>query len=135
MQRLAEDVATYLQTLGIGTVGTNIFAGNMPSSPVRCIGVYANGGSGALDNAPCLLPTIQLLVRDEYANRISVANLTDYVFSLLDGKWNILNRFQGRLTALAPPGANYRDDAGNWMFPLNFQGMFVQTTFSSPSTL
>jgi hypothetical protein len=130
-----EDIATYLQTLGVGTIGTNIFIGNLPSSPSRCIGVYSDGGPMDSINAPNLRPNLQILIRGEQGSLENLSNLVNYVFNLLDNKWNICNRFKGRITAKSLPGLNYRDDAGNWVFPLNFQGLFSQTETSSITIL
>ena len=135
MRRILEDVGTYLETWGIGSVGGNIFIGNLPQSPTKCMGIFSNVGLMSPNNAPYFLPHVQILIRDEYANHITLSRLNDYVFSLLDDKWEVFTRFKGRMTALAPPGANYKDEAGNWVFSLNFQAMVVETTISSPSTL
>ena len=39
-----KDIAEYLEDLGHGTVGTDIFVGWMPDSPDNCIVVTATGG-------------------------------------------------------------------------------------------
>jgi hypothetical protein len=41
---LADDIAAYLQTAGIGTVGTDIFVGHLPDAPSNCLAVIQNGG-------------------------------------------------------------------------------------------
>lgn len=45
MLMLLDDVAAYLQTQGIGTIGTDIFKGAMPDQPDNCICLYEYAGS------------------------------------------------------------------------------------------
>ena len=42
---LVKDIADYLDTNSFGTVGTDIFLSNLPSSPDSCIAVYQNEDS------------------------------------------------------------------------------------------
>jgi len=135
MQRILEDVGTYLNTWGIGTVGTNMFIANMPPSPTKCLSIFSNGGLMSPQNAPYYNPQFQILIRDTAYNVIALGRLADYVFSLLDNKWEVFTRFKGRITALSPPGVNYKDETGNWVYSLNFQAIVTQTDISSPYTL
>jgi len=41
---LLDDIALYLETQGVGTCGTDIFAGTMPSQPNNCIVLYEYAG-------------------------------------------------------------------------------------------
>lgn len=134
MRRLVEDVGSYLQSTGIGTVGKNIFVGTMPDTPTNCLAIYSTGGPMPENNAPMLLPSFQILIRKEKGNLAVAAQLADYVFSLLDGKWSVSNRIKGRVQSSSLPGANYRDASGNWVFSLNFQMTAPQTTICSPSS-
>lgn len=59
------DIATYLQTQGIGTIGTNIFIGELPPKPDTCCSVFTYGA-----NPPSLVwngefPDVQVRVRGE----------------------------------------------------------------------
>jgi hypothetical protein len=135
MRRLLEDVATYLQTLGIGTIGTKIFVGNMPSSPAKVIGIYSTGGESGSGSSPLYRPSIQVINRDSAGNFGNASNMSDYLFQILEGKWNILSRFPGRIVATTLPGINWRDDAGNWNFSNNFQIHTTVTSISTPATL
>lgn len=42
---LLDDIATYLQQQGAGTVGTDIFKGFLPDQPDNCIGLFEYAGS------------------------------------------------------------------------------------------
>lgn len=41
---LLDDIATYLQTNGVGTVGTDIFLGQLPASPDNCVALFEYAG-------------------------------------------------------------------------------------------
>ncbi len=136
MRRLIEDIGTYLQTVGkIGTVGSNIFLGTMPDTPTNCLAIYDTGGPMPERNTPMFLPSFQILIRKERGDLANAAKLADYVFSLLDNKWEVSNRLKGRIQASSLPGMNYRDTSGNWVFSLNFQAHFAATNICSPNTL
>lgn len=59
-----EQVATYLQAQGIGTIATDIFIGNMPDTPNNCIAVINTGGLAPSMYIPDKRPTFQVLVRN-----------------------------------------------------------------------
>ena len=135
MQRILEDVATYLNTWGISTLGYNMFICNMPVSPIKCLSIFSSGGLMAPTNAPYYNPQFQILIRDTAYNTLSLGKLSDYIFTLLNDKWNILPRFKGRVMAMRPPGVNYKDETGNWVYSLEFQAIVAKTDISSPYTL
>lgn len=41
---LLDELASYMQTNGIGTLGTDLFAGQLPESPDACVALYEYGG-------------------------------------------------------------------------------------------
>jgi hypothetical protein len=52
---LADDIAAYMATRSLGTVGTDIFVGEMPDSPNNCVALYQYQGEppelvGGLEN-------------------------------------------------------------------------------------
>jgi hypothetical protein len=52
---LADDIAAYMATRSLGTVGTDIFIGEMPDSPNNCVALYQYQGEspelvGGLEN-------------------------------------------------------------------------------------
>lgn len=64
MARLVENLATYLQTQGIGTKATDIFVGMMPDIPDNCIMIDQTGGVAPDRYLPVSQPTIQISVRN-----------------------------------------------------------------------
>ena len=59
-----EQVATYLQAQGIGTIASTIFIGNMPDTPDNCIAVINTGGVAPSHYIPDHRPTFQILIRN-----------------------------------------------------------------------
>lgn len=59
-----EQVATYLQAQGIGTIASDIFIGNMPDLPNNCIAVINTGGIAPSIDIPDKRPTFQVLIRN-----------------------------------------------------------------------
>lgn len=63
---ITTDIAAYLQTVGIGTVGTDIFKGYMPDAPNDCIVLYQRGGRSpeVVQTSPKLeYPELHIIVR------------------------------------------------------------------------
>lgn len=62
---MLDEIAAYLATQSVGTVGTNIFIGIIPDSPDNCVALFEYGGS-----APDLVgtyverPNLQVRVRN-----------------------------------------------------------------------
>jgi len=76
---MADDVANYLETLTIGTVGTDIFVGHMPDAPADCIAVIQSGGESPEMAGPISgqieRPRLIVRVRNaSYASGASKAN-------------------------------------------------------------
>ena len=135
MRRLLEDIAIYLNTIGIGTPGQTVFIGNMPNTPVNALGIYSSGGEVSVAGSPVYRPGFQLLLRRSSGDFANASNLADYLFQVLDDKWNVLDRVRGRIIATSAPGVFFRDDSGNLVFSLNFQVITVITTISTPAAL
>ena len=68
---MIEDIATYLQTAGIGTIGTNLFKGQIPTEPDNCVAVFEYAGSPPAvthDKKTLDSPGLQIRVRNaDYA--------------------------------------------------------------------
>jgi hypothetical protein len=60
---LIDDVASYLQTSGLGTVGTNIFKSYLPDSVDDALVVLDTGGMMPDSYLPTKEPTIEVLIR------------------------------------------------------------------------
>lgn len=94
---LIESLADYIQTNGLGTVGTNVFIGKQPATPDYCVTLYEYEGMAPLEHfgsAPYSVdkPRIQVMVRgaqNDYpaardglqAIRVLLAGITDTTIS------------------------------------------------------
>ena len=63
-----DEIASYLQAAGVGTVGTDIFVGRMPDTPGACLGLHEYAGAApsfAHDGEQPLFesPRVQVRVR------------------------------------------------------------------------
>ena len=68
MVQFADDLATYLQTSSIGTVGTDLFKGNAPDVPDNVVVLNDTGGLPNVLNekgAAVELITVQILARNK----------------------------------------------------------------------
>ena len=63
MSLLIDQLATYLQGQGEGTVGVDIFKTHRPASPVACITLYATGGYPPDLYTEREHPTVQIVTR------------------------------------------------------------------------
>lgn len=61
---MIDDIMTYLQSLGLGTPGTNLFASFVPSSPDNLISVLDTGGPEPDKYSPTKEPTFQVFIRN-----------------------------------------------------------------------
>lgn len=64
MSILATELADYLATHSVGTVGTDIFIGRQPATPNSCVTVIETGGQAPSGYTPLSRPTVQVIVRD-----------------------------------------------------------------------
>jgi hypothetical protein len=132
MYWILKDIATHLHSIGVGKLNSNLFIGDLPNSPIDAIGIYSSPGT--LEQV-VTKPAFQILIRKKSGSGFaSAARLADYIFHVLDDKWDVLQTNKGRITASSTSGTNYRDDAGNWVFSLNFQAITVVTTLSTVTT-
>lgn len=90
---ILEALGDYLQTNSIGTLGTNIFLGKMPSSPDYCICLYEYEGMAPAESfggSPydIEMPRIQVVVRgarDDYPTaRDGAKTIKDLLADLTD---------------------------------------------------
>ena len=61
---LADDMAGYLQTAGVGTVDTDIFKGHMPDTAANCIALYQYAGEPPLLVGSIENPRLTVRVRN-----------------------------------------------------------------------
>lgn len=64
---LLDDIAAYLQTNSLGTVGTDIFKGSLPDQPDNCIALFEYAGDRPehAQGAPLDKPGLQIRVRNK----------------------------------------------------------------------
>lgn len=85
---IAKEIATYLQNAGLGTVGSNIFIGQIPSDQN---GIYVSFTGGSMAN---YLP-IEEAVLDIYVKDTSASD----AMTTLVGIKNLIHRMHNTLTA------------------------------------
>lgn len=126
---LLDDIADYLSSGGLGTVGTDIYKGFMPETPNIVLTVYETGGqepSRGMAASPGQMqnerPRVQVVVRcSEYDYQTARTKLND-AFRLLDGfgdrdingvryKW---------IGAIHSPALMGRDEQGRVKLVCNF---------------
>lgn len=122
MSYVVNDIADYLEDEGLGTVGTDIFVGNQPETPVNCITVFDTGGQKPSIDIPTKRPTFEVLVRaTDYATG---KDLIDSVRTLLHNKYNETLVVDGNyffsINAVAEAGHLGKDELGNDEFSINF---------------
>lgn len=83
---LLDDIANYLQTQGIGTVGTDIFRGLMPDQPDNCIALFEYAGSPPDLHWNGEYPGLQVRVRNKSysAGRAKIGAVVDVLHGLTE---------------------------------------------------
>lgn len=114
---LVTEVASYLGSQGVGTVGTNLWAMTMPGTPFVATAVIATGGPDVEGN-PTRQQTFQILHRNTHVGSGLVAATT--IHSVLNQQWEVLLTARGRIVAVTEPGAYLLDNNGHSVFPMNF---------------
>lgn len=125
---LLDEIGTYLQTGGIGTLGTNLFLSMLPDSPDVCVVVHEYGGSDGeyvfgATGAQVERPRFQVMARaaaDDYA---SARTKIQSVYTLLDAvvETSLSGKRYHRIRALAPPFFVERDDQRRPLLVCNFE--------------
>lgn len=118
---LPGDIASFLQTSGLGTVGTDIFVGELPESPDNCISIFQSGGEPPIDQGMDTIdrPGLQVIVRNSSYESCESTILS--VQSLINQKELTINSvyypYFGALQAPFPIG---RDDQNLIRFVQNY---------------
>ena len=84
MALLVDQLASWLQTQGEGTVGTNLFKLFRPNTPIDCTTLYMTGGYPPPDYTGREKPTIQVVARA--ASPGDAASKAYEIFSLIRGR-------------------------------------------------
>jgi hypothetical protein len=85
------EIAAYLVTNGIGTIGTDIFVAEVPDTPNLCVMLFEYAGSPSdhtLDSTRVTNPGLQVRVRGERNQYIAGREKCESVAALLDGLCN-----------------------------------------------
>lgn len=116
-------IAAYLQTLGLGTVGTNIFVNTKPATPDNLISVFGYAGRAperTHDGSGNSRPGIQVWVRNASAG--TGRSTIESAFNALDGLSNtsLSGRYFLIVNALQSPEPMGKDENGRTEFSVNF---------------
>lgn len=120
------EVTSFLGGQGVGTVGSNLFAWNMPSHNPNCVAVIPTGG-------PSLDSDLGSLVRQQFQVRIrnkassNASSICTEVHRLLHRAKNVLSTVEGSMTADHEPGVHFPDQNGHYVYTLNITGVFLKT--------
>ena len=121
---MVKDIAEYLEDKGIGTVGTNIFAGQMPDTPDICVAVLAYAGQPPDEVSEDMeYPGLQVMVRGE-KNGFSAAMTKAYaVLNALHGVTDttIETHYYYRISASQSPAQAGFDKNDRPLLVINFQ--------------
>jgi hypothetical protein len=139
MSSAAIDIATLLQTEGAGTLGTDIFVGEMPEQstskgiPHRCLAVLDSGGRSPNPRWDRDDLSIQVLIRSSVDNYVSGYNyayevkdsLLGHTPVTINGSLYSLFVLEGDINSLGS------DSSGRARFTLNFR--IVRDNFTGSS--
>ena len=117
------DIAAYLATLGLGTVGTSIFVNIKPATPDNLIAVFVYAGQAperTHDTSGNARPGIQVWVRNTSAG--TCRSKIETVFNCLDGITNttLTGTFFEGIMANQSPEPMGQDENGRSEFVVNF---------------
>jgi len=116
---LLDEVASYLDTEGLGTVGTDIFKGLLPDTPDACVALIETGGqasenvlSSAVGAPAWEAPSFQVICRAGRRDYSTARTKANDVFKKLDGLVNTTLSSVRYLSifAIQAPFALPRDD-------------------------
>jgi len=118
MSLLLENIATYLASNSVGTLGRDIFVGYMPESPPNVVVISPTGGqSPGLDGKE--YPSVQIMVRDT-SSRNGLAK-AENIRNLLHKRAEITQALRGYCVAEeSSPLQIGRTENGEFLFVNNF---------------
>lgn len=84
---LLEDIGNYLQANGVGTVGTDIFLGQMPEAPDNCVALFEYAGYSPDLHWDGERPGLQVRVRNKSyaAGRAKAEQIVQKLHGLAEG--------------------------------------------------
>lgn len=124
-----DEIGTYLQTSGIGTLGSSLFIGMLPQTPDTCVAIYEYGGSvgtytmGSTVSARLEYPRIQAIARA--ASYSTARAKIQSVYTTLDAvaETDLSSKRYHRIRAATPPIYIGKDESNRPMFSCNFETM------------
>jgi hypothetical protein len=118
-----DDISTYLQTQGIGTLGTDIFVNGFDTT-TNCIALFDQPGMGDLttasDDETIQYPELGVRVRNSVES--TAKSKIDAIHALLNGKSNVTigsTRFIA-IEAVCPPFFVSNSATDGWIFSVNY---------------
>jgi len=126
MSDMLDHISTYLASLGIATVGTDLFLGTMPDTPDTCTALHEYAGPAPNYTHGDLLPfeehpRLQVMTRS--ATYTTARNKAEAIYRALGGVSNLL--LSGctyyRIMPLQQPGFIGKDQNARTQFTVNFQ--------------
>ena len=117
------DIATYLQTGGVGTLASTLFYGSMPDTPDELVCVYEYAGSPPefnLDGLTWVNPGLQVVARSK--SYTTARNKIETVFGILASVHNLSyngNQYL-RIEANQSPFSIGPDPVGRHRLAINF---------------
>ena len=121
-----DDVAAYLETLGLGIVDETIFVNNKPATPhaIICVFGYAGQPPDWTNTNKYDRPSVQVLVRGAKNGAGAARTLIENIYKDLDGLTNITlsGTFYQRIEATqsGPTMLSQDDGNGRTEFVMNF---------------
>lgn len=118
---LVRDIAQILQNNGIGTLGIDIFWGQLPASPDNCVALFEYAGEPPDLHSNVEYPGLQVLVRNKgyEAGRSKI----EQIRSLLHGitETTLSSHRYLLIRANQSPEFLERDESGRAIFVCNFR--------------
>jgi len=120
---MLKEIGTFLQSQGIGTLGTDIFLGLMPDKPDNCIALFEYAGEPPDLHSSLEYPGLQVLVRNESyaAGRQKIEQVRSVLHGLTEAMIN--GRRYLLVQAKQSPESLARDENGRAVFVCNFRVM------------
>lgn len=122
---LIEQVATYLQTNGVGTLASNLFISYLPDSIDTCVAVLDTGGMTPDIYLPTKEPTFQVLIRATTYD--AGKTKLETIRSLLHNRYNnyLVNgeTYVYSIQALSEGGHIGQNERGQDEFSINFKAL------------
>lgn len=120
---MLDDIATLLQTEGLGTVGTTIFKGHRPPTPDQCLTLYQYAGNPPrlVQGARYEYPGLQVWARSQDPSL--PISMLEAVIDALHGITDYQTAYARYLIFVArqSPEAMGQDDLGRTEYVVNFR--------------